>query len=130
MKEKANSKAQDERKPMPVRLMSSVHLINLEAGRLCGCPVCLEEAGLELVEVYDRSMDKYRRMLVNWFSKTHGRLERTKRVRRVNPETPPLAFPSQQSHSQAEVSSPTTEHRRTSRQPVARGSVSSRAVAE
>jgi hypothetical protein len=52
------------------RIMSQIHQRELEAGRLCGCPACLKEAGLEVVEVFDFRLNSWKSMLVNWFSKT------------------------------------------------------------
>jgi hypothetical protein len=52
----------------PLRLMSQVHLENLERPYLCGCPDCLRTAGLEMVTVFDPHTHKWRAMLVNWFS--------------------------------------------------------------
>jgi hypothetical protein len=65
-KKKIIAELQERRKPM--RLMSKVHLLALSPGQLCGCPQCLLNAGIEAVEVYDIVQDKFRMMLVDWFS--------------------------------------------------------------
>jgi hypothetical protein len=76
----------------PVRLMSGVHLSNLEPGRLCGCQRCLREAGLEMVEIINPETGDGRAMLVDWFS-----AQCTQRVQR---ETAELGFPGSQAEEE------------------------------
>ncbi len=59
----------DRRRPM-LRILAQTHQLDLERGRVCGCPECLVLAGLERVEVLDPNTGNYKMMLVNWFSKT------------------------------------------------------------
>ncbi len=70
-KQKTNTEPVAPRKP--IRLMSSTHLRELDAGYLCGCRDCLLRAGLEIVTVFDPHTHKWRSMLVNWFSRTDVR---------------------------------------------------------
>jgi hypothetical protein len=66
MRKKENTEPQGPRKP--VRMISQVHIHAPERGRLCGCPRCLDLAGLEIVEVLNERTGQWRTMLVNWFS--------------------------------------------------------------
>jgi len=47
-----------------VRLLSSVHLLELEKWEKCGCPECLQADHLKLVDIYDPDQRRVRGFLV------------------------------------------------------------------
>ncbi len=70
MKNERESDMERDRRAPRVRILAQTHQRDLERGRICGCPQCLADAGLERVEVFDHATGNYKMMLVNWFSKT------------------------------------------------------------
>lgn len=46
-----------------VRLFSPIHLYDLDSWQKCGCPACLRQDGLEIIEVYNPQTRRYIPML-------------------------------------------------------------------